>query len=314
MDEQERLPAPEADDEPQIFKPKKEGRRWTFSRGDFLKLAIAAGAGAIVNRIPGVKNILGRRVQLVAHATELSESSLQPGKLLTKVWYLKNNSELPWGEGAVMQLGGATTWQTTSSIPLPNLAPGETTTVRVSMVAPDRLDPRPFEAVIKVADEDFKVYLPIIHKPAEEEPPCTCESYVPCTCDTEGGCGCDSYSCGCVYDFPCGCDYYTCPCVYDFCACDYDIPCPCVYDFCACDYDIPCPCVYDFCACDYDIPCLCDYDCGCVGYVPCSCDFDCGCVGYVPCPCNVYFPCSCDYYIPCGCVAYIPCGCVYYFP
>lgn len=255
MDEQERLPAPGADEEPQIYKPEKSGGKWNFNRRDFLKLAIAAAAGAMVNRIPGVKDILGQRVQVVAHATQLTEKSLQPGKMLTKVWQLKNNSELPWGEGAVMNLGGATTWQTSSSIPLPNLAPGEVTTVRVPLVAPDRLDPRPFKAVIKVAGEDFKVYLPIIHKPAEEEPPCTCESYVPCTCESYGSCGCDSYSCICDYD--CGCVGY--------------VPCSCDYYYCPCEYDIPC-------ICDYDIPCICDYDCGCVGYVPCGCD-------YYFCPC-----------------------------
>jgi hypothetical protein len=282
MDNQDGLPVPDGEDEPQIYKPKKEGRRWTFSRGDFLKLAIAAAAGAMVNRIPGVKDILGRRVQLVAHATELSESSLQPGKLLTKVWQLKNNSELPWGEGAVMNLGGATSWQTSTSIPLPNLAPGEVTTVRVSMVAPASLDPRPFEAAIRVADEDFSIYLPVIHK-APEVSPCSCDSYIPCTCDSEGPCGCDSYYCGCVYDIPIPC------------TCDYEIPCICDYYFCPCDYEVPC-------ICDYEVPCLCDYE------VPCACEYycsDCGCVGYVPCACEYY--CA-----DCGCVGYFPCGCVYY--
>lgn len=269
MDEQERLPAPGADEEPQIYKPEKSGGKWNFNRRDFLKLAIAAAAGAMVNRIPGVKDILRQRVQVVAHATQLTEKSLQPGKMLTKVWHLKNNSELPWGEGTVMNLGGSTTWKTSSSIPLPNLAPGEVTTVRVPLVAPDRLDPRPFEAVIKVAGEEFKVYLPIIHKQAEEEPPCTCESYVPCTCESYGSCGCDSYSspCTCEYHIPCSCDYYYCPCEYDIpCICDIDIPC-------ICDYDIPCPC-------DYYSPCSCDYyTCGCVGYVPCGCVGDfCICV------------------------------------
>jgi hypothetical protein len=287
MEDPERLPAPEAGDEPQIFKPEKVGGRWTFSRKDFLKLALAAAAGAMASHIPGVKDLLGRRVQLVAHATELAETSLQPGKLLTKVWHLKNNSDLAWGDNAVLNFGGTTTWQTTSSIPLPNLAPGETTTVRVSMVAPDRLDPRPFEAVIKAADEEFKVYLPVIHKAPEEELPCSCDSYIPCTCESYGLCGCESYvPCSCVYVAPC--------------LCDYEVPCVCDYHFCPCDYEVPC-------LCDYEVPCLCDYD------YPCLCDYDCGCVAYVPCSCDIYVPCSCDIYVPCGCVTYNPCGCVYYF-
>ena len=288
MEDQDKLPSPEAETEPQIFKPEKVGRKWKFSRKDFIKLTIAAAASAMASHIPGVKDLLGRRVQVMAHATELTDSILQPGKLLTKVWHLKNNSELPWGEGAVMNLGGDTTWQVSTSIPLPNLAPGEVTSVRVSMVAPDQLDPRPFEAIIKAADEDIKVFLPIIHKPPEPEPYCSCESYVPCTCESYGLCGCESY--------------FVCPCVYFIpCTCDYEIPCVCDYHFCPCDYEVPC-------LCDYEVPCACEYS------IICTCDYDCGCVGYVPCTCVAYTPCSCVAYVPCSCVYYVPCACVYFFP
>jgi hypothetical protein len=228
------------DDEPQVFKPEKEEGGWTFSRRDFLRLAVIAAGGAAVASLPGVSDLLGRRVQLIAHSTELTQPGLQPGHSLTKVWYLKNNADQPWGEGAMLSLGGAAIWQAVSSIRLPNLAPGEVTPVRVPMIAPVELDPRMLEATVAVANEEFKLFLPMIHK-SPLEPPCSCESYVPCTCDSDVPCTCDS-------DVPCVCDTYYCPC-------DYDVPCVCDTYYCPCDYLPPC-------VCDTNIPC------GCVYYFP----------------------------------------------
>jgi hypothetical protein len=258
MENQDRLQEPGGDGEPQVFKPEKEAGGWTFSRRDFLRLAVTAAAGAAVASLPGVKDLLGRRVRLVAHSTELTQSGLQPGQSLTKIWYLKNTADQPWGEGVMLILGGAGIWQAVSSIPLPNLAPGEVTPVRLPMIAPVELDPRPLEATVAVAHEEFKIFLPIIHK-SPIEPPCSCESYVPCTCDSDTPCTCDD-------DIPCSCDVFVCPC-------DYDIPCVCDVYICPCDYEIPCVCDVFVCPCDYDVPCVCDYDlpCGCVYYNPCGC-------------------------------------------
>jgi hypothetical protein len=228
------------DDEPQVFKPEKEEGGWTFSRRDFLRLAVIAAGGAAVASLPGVSDLLGRRVQLIAHSTELTQPGLQPGQSLTKVWYLKNNADQPWGESAILSLAGAAIWQAVSSIRLPNLAPGEVTPVRVPMIAPVELDPRMLEATVAVANEEFKLFLPMIHK-SPLEPPCSCESYVPCTCDSDVPCTCDS-------DVPCVCDTYYCPC-------DYDVPCVCDTYYCPCDYLPPC-------VCDTNIPC------GCVYYFP----------------------------------------------
>lgn len=243
MENKDLLQEPGGDDEPQVFKPEKGEGGWTFSRRDFLRLAVAATAGAVVASLPGVKDLLGRRVQLIAHSTELTQPGLQPSQSLTKVWYFKNNADQPWGEGAMLSLGGAAIWQAVSLVRLPNLAPGEVTPVRVPMIAPVELDPRPLEATVKVANEEFKLYLPIIHK-SPIEPPCSCESYVPCTCDSDVPCTCDS-------DIPCVCDTYYCPC----------------------DYDVPCVCDTYYCPCDYLPPCVCDtyVPCGCVAYIPCGC-------------------------------------------
>ena len=255
METEDRQRKPDGDDEPQVFKPEKEATGWAFSRRDFLRLAIAAGAGAVVASLSGVKDMLGRRVQLVAHSTQLTQPDLQPGQSLTKVWYLKNNADQPWGEGAVLSLVGAGLWQAASSVSLPNLAPGEVIPVRVSLIAPADLDPRPVEATVVLANEEFKIFLPLIHK-AFPEPPCTCEAYVPCTCDSDVPCTCDG-------DIPC--------------TCDGDIPCGCVYYYCPCDYEVPCVCDTHICPCDYLPPCVCDYD------VPCGCDY------YIPCGCVYYY-------------------------
>lgn len=262
---------PEGEEEPQVFKPKKEKGRWTFSRRDFLKLAAAAAAGTVATFLPGVKDVLGRRVQLIAQATELTQHGLQPGQTLTKVWYLKNNATQPWGEGAVLHLSGGAEWQATSPISLPNLEPGEVTPVRVSMVTPVNLDTKPIEASFELNNESFKVFLPIINRSPEPQP-CTCDSYQPCTCHNVGICPCDYYS-------PCTCHTYYCPC-------DFDIPCVCDTHFCPCDYEVPCVCDTYYCPCDYEVPCVCDY------HIPCTCEYynPCGCVGYVPCACVYYFP------------------------
>lgn len=253
METEDRQRKPDGDNEPQVFKPEKEDTGWAFSRRDFLRLAFAAGAGAVVASLSGVKDMLGRRVQLVAHSTQLPQPDLQPGQSLTKVWYLKNNADQPWGEGAVLSLVGAGLWQAASSVRLPNLAPGEVVPVRVSLIAPADLDPRPVEATVLLANEEFKIFLPLIHK-AFPEPPCTCEAYIPCTCDGDVPCTCDG-------DIPCTCDYEV-PCT-----CDYEVPCVCDTYYCPCDYEVPCVCDYYYCPCDYEVPCPCVY------YVPCGCDF-----------------------------------------
>lgn len=263
MENEDVRQGPGGDDEPQVFKPEKKEGCWKFSRRDFLRLAVAATAGAVVASLPGVKDLLGRRVQLMAHSTELTQPDLQPGQSVTKVWYLKNNADQPWGEGAMLSLGGAAIWQAISSIGLPNLAPGQVAPVRVSMIAPVGLDPRPLEATVTVANEEFKLFLPMIHK-SPVEPPCTCDSDAPCTCDGDVPCACDS-------DIPCACDGDI-PC-----ACDGDIPCACVYYYCPCDYEVPCVCDLHICPCDYLPPCVCDYD------VPCGCDY------YIPCGCVYYY-------------------------
>jgi hypothetical protein len=243
MGKEERIQEPVGDDEPQVFKPENEEGGWTFSRRDFLRLAIAATAGAVVASLPRAKDLLGRRVQLIAHSTELSQPGLQPDQSLTKIWYLKNNADQPWGEGAMLSLAGAAIWQAASSVRLPNLAPGEVTPVRVPMIAPAQLDPRPVEAIVNLADGEFKIFLPMIHKPPPASP-CTCDSDIPCTCDGDIPCTCDG-------DIPCACDVYYCPC-------DYEVPCVCDTHICPCDYLPPC-------VCDYDVPCGCDY------YIPCGC-------------------------------------------
>jgi len=262
MENEDVLIEPGGDDEPQVFKPEREVGGWTFNRRNFLRLAVTAAAGALVASLPGVKDLLGRRVQLIAHSTELSEPDLKPGQSLAKVWYFKNNADQPWGEGAMLSLAGAAIWQAASMIQLPNLAPGEIAPVRVPMIAPMGLDPRPLEATFEVANEDIKIFLPLIHN-SYPEPPCTCDSDVPCTCDG---------------DVPCTCDYQV-PCT-----CDYEVPCVCDLHYCPCDYEIPCVCDLHYCPCDYEVPCVCD------SYVPCSCD------GYVPCGCVGYVPCGCVYY------------------
>jgi Ig-like domain from next to BRCA1 gene len=256
MKDEEKLQGLAGEDEPQVFKPEKEEGGWTFSRRDFLRLAVTVTAGAVVTSLPGVKDLLGRRVQLIAHSTELTQSSLQPGESMTKIWYLKNNADQPWGEGAILSLAGAAIWQAVSSIKLPNLAPGEITPVRVPMIAPAGLDPRPLEATVAVANEEFKIFLPIIHK-SPIEPPCTCDSDVPCSCES--------------YVPPCTCDSdIPCPC-------DYEVPCVCDLYYCPCDYEVPCVCDLYFCPCDYEVPCICDYE------VPCGCEY------YNPCGCVYYF-------------------------
>ena len=282
MEDDDSMPNSDTESKPQVFRPEKKGKKWTFSRRDFLKLAAAVAAGTVATFLPGVKDVLGRRVQLIAQATELTPQGLLPGQTLTKVWYLKNNATQPWGEGAMLHLTGATEWQAASSISLPNLEPGQVTPVRVSMVAPVDLDTRPIEANIEMGDEEFKVFLPIIHESSEPQP-CTCDSYSPCTCHDVGPCPCDSYS-------PCTCHTHYCPC-------DYEVPCVCDTYYCACDYEVPCICDYEVPPC-YVYQCPCDAVCSCVGYVPCSCDYDCGCVGYVPCGCVGYFPCGCDFFFP----------------
>jgi hypothetical protein len=259
---------PKDDSQPQIYKPENAGGKWTFNRRDFLKFALATAAGTAAAFLPGVGDKLRRHVQVVAHSTELTQSTLQPGQPLTKIWYFRNNTDHPWGEGAVLSLVGAAAWQAEGSIPLPNLEPGQITTVRVPMVAPESLDPRPIEASVEIVDGFFNFFLPVIHK-APAESPC------PCVYD----------SCMCDGDIPCGCD------IEPPCTCDYDVPCTCHYYYCSCDYEIPCVCDYlPPCTCDYDVPCVCDY------LPPCTCDYD------VPCVCDYLPPCACDYYIPCGCV------------
>lgn len=253
---------PGRDDEPQVFKPEKKAGGWAFNRRDFLRLAVAATAGAVVASLPRVKDQLGRRVQLIAHATELPQPDLKPATSLTKVWYLKNNADQPWGEGATLSLIGGALWQAKSSVRLPNLAPGEVTLVRVSMIAPASLDSQPVEATIKLADDEFKIFLPIVHR-APPPPPCTCDGDIPCTCDSHIPCSCDTHICPCDYEVPCTCDVFVCPC-------DYEVPCVCDVHVCPCDYEAPC-------TCDTYVPC------GCVYYVPCGCD------GYVPCGCVYYF-------------------------
>lgn len=230
MENEDRLQEPGGDNEPQVFKPEKEeGGGWTFSRRQFLKLLVTATAGAVVASFPEVKDLLGRRVQLIAHSTELTQPSLQPGQSLTKVWYFKNNADKPWGEGAMLSLAGAAVWQAASSIRLPNLAPGQITPVRVSMIAPDELDPRPVEATVEVTTGATKIFLPIICKSPVESPR---------SCDSDGPCTCDG-------DFPCTCDYHYCPC-------DYEVPCVCDTHYCPCDYEVPC-------GCDFYFPCGCDF-------------------------------------------------------
>ena len=281
MEDKERRWESDAADEPQIYKPEKEEGRWTFSRRAFLALAAAAAAGAVADGIPGARGLLGRPVQLVAHATELSQETLAPGQPFAKIWRLKNNAVQPWGEGALLRLTGAEEWQATSSIPLPNLAPGQVTNVRVPMVAPVKLEPQPVKAAVKIAQGDYEFFLPTVYR-APTDLPCTCDAHELCTCDS--------------YTPPCTCDSDA-PCT-----CDYDVPCTCDYHICPCDYEVPC-------VCDLDIPCTCDYDCGCVGDTCPTFCADCGCVGDY---------CSCVYDYGCGCVGdyctcvYDYCGCVYF--
>lgn len=71
-----------------------------------------------------------------ADVTIPDNSSMQPGESFTKTWRAKNSGSTPWGQGYTLTHVGGIPMTTTTSIPVPNTAPGAEVDLSIKMNAP----------------------------------------------------------------------------------------------------------------------------------------------------------------------------------
>ena len=165
-----------AEEEPQVYGVKKGLTGWKFNRRSFLTATAAATAAvATVKAVrtgDRAEEVAAQPVQVLDDPAETGALHSRPGEQLTKFWRLKNNTNLPWGEGTTLALESAPI-QVDKSVPVPNAAPGETVSVQVDLVAP-KAGEYQIKAILHASNTlQYDVYLPIVFRPPTATPTAT---------------------------------------------------------------------------------------------------------------------------------------------
>jgi hypothetical protein len=136
-------PEPGAKEEPQVYGVEKDLTGWRFGRRAFVTAAAAAGVAAATGAA-----VAGRSKEAVQQAEEDLGSAItlavampamravMPGAAFVQAWKFTNNSDTTWCRGASLHIVDGEQLQAPASMPVPDIAPGETVGVQVGMVAP----------------------------------------------------------------------------------------------------------------------------------------------------------------------------------
>jgi hypothetical protein len=126
---------------PQVYSVKKGLTGWKFSRREFLAAAATAAAAAAVPQMYRSKEATSEMIEGLEDSVTLAMAMLammvvRPTQSFTQVWRFTNNSDTAWWKGARLDLVGGSRMQAPASVPVPDIAPGESVAVQVEMVAP----------------------------------------------------------------------------------------------------------------------------------------------------------------------------------
>lgn len=133
-----------AEEEPQVYSLKKELTGWKFSRREFLAAAATAAVAttaAAMTTIDESKEETSETEEVLGDSTTLAVAmttmmAVRPAQSFTQVWRFTNNSATAWCKGMRLYLTDGDQVQAPASVPVPDIAPGETVAVQVEMVAP----------------------------------------------------------------------------------------------------------------------------------------------------------------------------------
>jgi hypothetical protein len=125
---------------PQVYSVKKGLTGWKFSRREFLAAAATAAAAAAVPQMyrseATSEMIEGLEDSVTLAMAMLAMMVVRPAQSFTQIWRFTNNSDTAWWKGARLDLVGGDQMQSPASVPMPDIAPGESVAVQVEMVAP----------------------------------------------------------------------------------------------------------------------------------------------------------------------------------
>ena len=132
------------EEEPQVYSVKKGLTGWKFGRREFLAAAASAVAAATAaamgatdrsrEETPETAEVL--ETSIVLAMTTLAMAAMGPAQSFAQAWRFTNQSETAWCKGARLHLVDSEQMQAPASVPVPDIAPGETVVVQVDMVAP----------------------------------------------------------------------------------------------------------------------------------------------------------------------------------
>ena len=132
------------EEEPQVYSVKKGLTGWKSSRREFLTAAATVAAAAIAAAMPKMH----KSREVTSEIIEDSEGSItlamamlammavRSAQSFAQVWRFTNNSNTAWWKGARLYLVDDGQMQAPVSVPVPDIAPGETVAIQVEMAAP----------------------------------------------------------------------------------------------------------------------------------------------------------------------------------
>jgi hypothetical protein len=133
-----------AEEEPHVYSVKKGLTGWKFGRREFLTAAATAATAATAAAMAAT----GKSKEATSETTERLEDSITlavamlamtavgPAQSFAQVWRFTNQNDTAWCKGARLHFVGGEPMQAPASVPVPDIAPGETAEVHVDMVAP----------------------------------------------------------------------------------------------------------------------------------------------------------------------------------
>ncbi len=95
----------------------------------------------VVEPKPAVKPAGVSNGRFCEDVTIPDNTEIAPGAAFTKTWRVENNGGRPWGKGFTLNFIGGTAMTTTTSIPLPPLAPDARGEISLNLKAPDAPGP-----------------------------------------------------------------------------------------------------------------------------------------------------------------------------
>ena len=170
----------ETEEEPQVYSVEKGLTGWKFDRREFLIAAAAAGAAATVAAMGAIdksREETSETVDVFGDSNTLAVAMLamiavMPAQPFTQIWRITNNSETDWRKEATLHLVTDDQLQAPASVPVPDIAPGETIVVKADMVAP--ANPGTYQSSWRLQAADDSV--PVASGPFVVLNGCLCES------------------------------------------------------------------------------------------------------------------------------------------